>query len=48
MSHLAPRTFANTALRRIRHPLPAPRPHYPPREPSYFEAAELSREMTHL
>ena len=48
MSYLRPRAFATTALRRIRHPLPAPRPHYPPREPGYVEAAELSREMTHL
>jgi hypothetical protein len=28
--------------------LPEPRPHYPRREPSYFEAARMSRQMDHL
>jgi hypothetical protein len=28
--------------------LPEPRPHYPRREPNYFEAARMSREMDHL
>lgn len=28
--------------------LPEPRPHYPRRDPTYFEAARLSRAMEHL
>jgi hypothetical protein len=28
--------------------LAEPRPHYPPREPKYFEVARMSREMDHL
>jgi hypothetical protein len=28
--------------------LPEPRPHYPRREPSHFEAARMSRQMDHL
>jgi hypothetical protein len=28
--------------------LPEPRPHYARREPTYFEAARMSREMDHL
>ncbi len=35
------------AIRRILT-LPDPRPHYPRRDPSYFEATRMSREMYHL
>ena len=36
------------AIRRILNPLPEPRPHYPRREPNYFEAARMSRGMDRL
>jgi len=36
------------AIRHIRIALPEPRPHYPRRDPSYFEAARMSRLMDHL
>jgi hypothetical protein len=35
-------------LGRIRSALGRPRPHYPRREPTYFEAARMSREMDRL
>lgn len=36
------------AVRRIHIALPEPRPNYPRREASYFEAARMSRHMDHL
>jgi hypothetical protein len=36
------------AIRRTLNPLPEPRPHYPRREPNYFEAARMFREMRRL
>jgi hypothetical protein len=36
------------AIGRIHIALPEPRPHYQRREPKYFEAARMSREMDHL
>jgi hypothetical protein len=36
------------AIGRIHITLPEPRPHYPRREPNYFGAARMSREMDHL
>lgn len=36
------------AIGRMLTPLPEPRRHYPPREPNYFEAARMSREMDRL
>jgi hypothetical protein len=36
------------AIGRILTSLPEPRPHYPPREPDYLQAARMSREMNHL
>jgi hypothetical protein len=37
-----------TAIGRIHIALPEPRPHYPRRDPNYFDAARMSREMEHL
>jgi hypothetical protein len=36
------------AVHRIHIGLPEPRPHYPQRDASYFEAARMSRQMDHL
>jgi hypothetical protein len=36
------------AIGRIHIALPEPRPHYPRRDPNYFETARMSREMDHL
>ena len=36
------------AIGHIHIGLPAPRPHYPHREASYFESARMSRHMDHL
>jgi hypothetical protein len=36
------------AIGRILRPLPEPKSHYPRREPAYFEAARMSREMDRL
>ncbi|MBB5166520.1 hypothetical protein [Mycobacterium sp. AZCC_0083] len=36
------------AIGRIHIALPEPRPHYPRRDPNYFEAARMAREMDHL
>jgi hypothetical protein len=36
------------AIGRIHIALPEPRPHYPWREPNYFEGARMSREMDRL
>ena len=36
------------AIGHIHIALPEPRPHYPRRDPAYFEAARMSREMDHL
>jgi hypothetical protein len=36
------------AIGRILTTVPEPRPHYPQREPIFFEAARMSREMDHL
>lgn len=43
-----PGTTLIAAVRHIHIALPEPRLHYPPRDPSYFEAARLSRQMDHL
>jgi hypothetical protein len=43
---MAARVFA--AVRGLRIGLPEPRPTYPRRGASYFEAARMSREMDHL
>ncbi len=37
-----------TAIGRIHVALPEPRPHYPRSDPTYVEAARMSREMDHL
>ena len=37
-----------SAIGHIHIALPEPRPHYPRREPNFFEAARMSREMGHL
>jgi hypothetical protein len=36
------------AIGRIHIALAEPRPHYPRRDPDYFDAARMSREMDHL
>ena len=43
-----PGTKLLVAVRRIHIALPEPRPNYPRREASYFEAARMSRHMNHL
>jgi hypothetical protein len=41
-------TMLIAAIGRIHIALPEPRPHYPPRDPNYLEAARMSRELGHL
>jgi hypothetical protein len=41
-------TMLIAAIGRIHIALPEPRPHNPPRDPNYFEAARMSRELDHL
>ncbi len=41
-------TTSLARIGRIRAALGQPRPHYPRREPTYFEAARMSREMNRL
>jgi hypothetical protein len=43
-----PGTTLIAAIGRIHMGLPQPRPHHLRRDPSYFEAARMSREMDHL
>jgi len=41
-------TMLIAAIGHIHIALPAPRPHYPRRDPNDFEAARMSRELHHL